>query len=192
MTNPRLAPKPDQVTGCAAAGSCTSMASGNRYMLAMLCSNPAATKAAMGKTTATALSTTLRPAIAIQTAMQTSTLHRIPRANASSGGSDCFASAMRTTVRAIAPPFIAVWPLAYTRRASPAAPTKLAAATSTQLRSTSNVVIRPSAQAMASRLFPVNSSAPATTTSSSPSENTRPPPTCDAAKPSVASERTIT
>jgi hypothetical protein len=60
------------------------------------------------------------------------------------------------------------------------------------LRSTCAEVILPSAQAIARRLLPVNSSAPATITSTSPSENTRPPPICAAAKPSVASALTIT
>ena len=142
--------------------------------------------------TATALSTTLRPAIAIHTAMQTSTLHSTPRRNASQAGSPCLASAIRTTVRPIAPSFIPVCPLANTSSASPAAPTKFAAHTSAQLRATSAVLIRPSAQAIASRLLPVNSSAPATTTSSRPSENTRPPTSWLAARPSVASARTIT
>ena len=55
------------------------MASGMRYMLAMLCLKPAATNAVTGSTMATILSVTLRPAIAIQTAMQTSTLDNTPR-----------------------------------------------------------------------------------------------------------------
>ena len=103
----------------------------------MLCSKPAATKALIGKTTATALSTTLRPAIAIHTAMQTSTLHSTPRKKASHSGSACLARAIRTTVRPTAPSFIPVWPLRKTSSARPAAPAKLAAHTSTQLRSTS-------------------------------------------------------
>lgn len=57
-----------------------------KYMFAILCSNPAATNAETGKMIATALSTTLRPAIAIHTAMHTSTLHSTPRKNASQNG----------------------------------------------------------------------------------------------------------
>ncbi len=75
-------------------------------MLAMLCSNPAATNAEMGNTIATALSTTLRPACAIHTAIQTSTLHSTPLKKAVQNGSAALAAAMLTTSRAIAPPFI--------------------------------------------------------------------------------------
>ena len=103
----------------------SSIASGKKYMLAIECSKPAATKAEIGTTMATALSTTLRPAIAIHTAMHTRMLHSTPRKKA--------------------------------------------------------------AQAMASRLLPVKSSAPATTTSKRPSEKHTPPSTRDAANPSVAS-----
>ncbi len=74
----------------------------------------------------------------------------------------------------------------------PAAPAKLPAHTTTQLRSSSPVEILPSAHAIASKLLPVNSSAPATTTSTSPSEKVTPPSTCRAAKPRLASARTIT
>ena len=73
-------------------------------MLAMLCSKPAATKALTGNTIAIALSITLRPAMAIQTAMQTSKLHSTPRKNASCQGSPCLASATLNTVWPIAPP----------------------------------------------------------------------------------------
>ena len=102
------------------------------------------------------------------------------------------ARAIRTTVRPTAPSFMPVWPLRKTSSARPAAPAKLAAQTSTQLRSSCAELILPSAHAMASRLLPVNSSAPATITSSSPSEKTSPPPICAAAKPRVASALTIT
>ena len=52
--------------------------------------------------------------------------------------------------------------------------TRLPTLTMAQLRNTSRVEIRPSAQAITSKLLPVNSSAPATITSSKPSENTTP------------------
>jgi hypothetical protein len=64
--------------------------------------------------------------------------------------------------------------------------------TTTQLRKTWPVLTRPSAHASTSRLLPVKSSAPATTTISSPRENTAPPKNWDAAKPRPASARTIT
>jgi hypothetical protein len=52
---------------------------------------------------ATALSTTLRPAIAIHTAMHTSTLHSTPRKNASWRGSEHLSAAISRVVFAIAP-----------------------------------------------------------------------------------------
>src|SRR3990172_1662459 len=63
---------------------------GMKYMLAMLCSKPAATKAEIGKTTARILSATLRPARASQTARQTRMLQRIPLKKASQKGSVTF------------------------------------------------------------------------------------------------------
>jgi len=51
-------------------------------MLATLCSKPAATNAEMGKTIATALSTTLRPASAIHIARHIRILHSTPLKNA--------------------------------------------------------------------------------------------------------------
>src|SRR5690242_1153618 len=68
---------------------------GMRYMLAIECSNPAATNAAIGSTIATHLSTTLRPASDTHTAVHTSTLHMTPLANAVSGGSEVLAAAIR-------------------------------------------------------------------------------------------------
>ena len=56
-----------------------------------------------------------------------------------------------------------------------------------QFFSNSLVPRHPSAHAMASRLFPVNNSAPATTTSSRPSEKTTPPSTRESAKLKEAS-----
>ena len=100
------------------------------------------------------------------------------------------AAASAIVVCATMPPFMAGWFESNTSSASPAAPTKFAAHTIAQLRSTSSVVILPSAQAMASRLLPVKSSAPAITTSSSPRQNTTPPSTRCAAKPRVASDTT--
>jgi len=94
---------------------------------------------------------------------------------------------MRTTAWPTAPWLSPPWPDSHTNMASPSAPTALAAHTTTQLRSNSPVLMRPPAQAMASRLLPVNSSAPATVTRMSPSENTSPPSSREAAKPRLAS-----
>src|SRR5687768_5493918 len=164
------------------------MASGKKYMLATECSKPAATNALMGNTTAITLSVTLRPASVIHTAMQTSTLQSTPRKNAVQNGSAALAFAISRYVPAIG----SASPERTTNAARPAAPTKLAAQTTVQFFSTSRVVSARCAQAMASRLLPVKSSAPATTTSTSPSENTSPPSTREAAKPSVGSLATIT
>jgi hypothetical protein len=94
---------------------------------------------------------------------------------------------MRTAVRATSPPFNAPCPDSHTNSASPAAPMKLAAQTSAQLRSSAPVLTCPLAQAIAIRLLPVKSSAPAMTTRIRPSEKTSPPNTREAAKPSDAS-----
>ena len=51
-----------------------------KYMFAMLCSNPAATNAAMGKIMARILSVVLRALYVNQTARQTNALQRIPSA----------------------------------------------------------------------------------------------------------------
>jgi hypothetical protein len=66
----------------------------------------------------------------------------------------------------------------------------LVAHTTTQLRSTWRVLTQPSAQAIASRLFPVKSSAPATVTRIRPSEKAIPPTSREVAKPSVGSDAT--
>ena len=79
-------------------------------MLAIECSKPAATNAVIGIRIATNLSTTLRPASVIQTAMHTRTLHITPRNNAVQNGSDDFAAAICRYVLPIAPSFISVCP----------------------------------------------------------------------------------
>jgi hypothetical protein len=136
---------------------------------------------------ATALSATLRPAKAIHTAMHTSTLHSTPRKKASAQGNSALNVAMATAARPTAPPCIVACPDSHTSNARPTAPTALATHTSAQWRSSSPLRTCPPAQAMAIRLLPVNSSAPATDTSSRPSENASPPISRCAAKPSEAS-----
>ena len=102
------------------------MASGMKYMFAIECSKPAATKAEIGNTIATALSTTLRPASAIQIAMHTSRLQSTPRKNASVKGIAILADAILSVVSAIAPSFMVGWFDSHTSSGSPAAPTKFA------------------------------------------------------------------
>ncbi len=65
-------------------------------MLAMLCSNPAAMRATIGKTTPSSLSVTERPAMASQMARQTSMLPRMPRTKAVSKDRLTLASAVAT------------------------------------------------------------------------------------------------
>ena len=72
-------------------------------MLAMECSNPAATKAAMGGTMTATLPTTLRAPKLIQTARHTSTLQRMPRKKASRIGNCALAVAMARAVLPTAP-----------------------------------------------------------------------------------------
>ncbi|AJR05443.1 hypothetical protein H744_1c0418 [Photobacterium gaetbulicola Gung47] len=193
ITGIKLPTKPSSVTESATSTvpeSLSSMASGMKYILAILCSKPAATNAEIGNTIATALSITLRPANAIQTAMHTSTLHNKPRKKAVQNGNSHFAAAILAYMAAMAPSFMVVWPERNTRTANPTAPTKLAAHTTPQFINNSDVVILLSAQAIAKRLLPVNSSAPATMTSNSPREKVTPPSTCCMANPSSASDFT--
>src|SRR6266567_536524 len=196
ITGTRLPKNPSQVTawapGALSPKVSSNMAKGMRYMLATLCSNPAATNADIGKTMATALSMTLRPAKAIHTAMQTRTLQSTPLKKAVEKGSATLAAAIRTYSWAIAPSFISACRERKTSTAKPVAPMKLPAQTIAQFRSKSRVLIFPSAQAIARRLFPVNSSAPATTTRISPRENATPPSACLAANPREGSDLTIT
>ena len=184
MCHTSMSSAPGSASGALA---CCNRASGMKYMLAMLCSKPAAMKAEIGNTMAMNLSVTLRPAYAIHTAMHTSTLHSMPRKKASISGIDTLAAAIFTACCATPPPFMPMWPERNTSAASPQAPMKLARHTIIQFFSTSAVLILRSAHAIASKLLPVNSSAPATTTSSRPSEKHTPPRTREAAKPSVAS-----
>src|SRR3989338_11408027 len=96
-----------------------------KYMLAILCSKPAATNAETGKTIASTLSTTLRPASAIHNARHTRMLHSTPLKNADQKESAHFAAAIFTYCNATALLLISGWPDWETRSASPAAPAKL-------------------------------------------------------------------
>jgi len=72
-----------------------------KNMLAMLCSNPAATNAEIGKTIAATLSITERPAAASQTARQTSALARMPRARTTKKGNEVLTAAVESAVTPI-------------------------------------------------------------------------------------------
>ena len=155
-------------------------------MLAIECSKPSATKAEIGKTIARILPDTLCAANDSQIARQTSALANTPRRNASAKSSSTLAVAIATAVAATAPSPIAKAPDRCTAAAVPPAPTKLAANTRAQFRSSRVSEILPLAHAMTIRLLPVNSSAPAMTTRTRPSEKATPPSTRVRPKPSAA------
>jgi len=77
---------------------------GTKYIFATLCSNPAATKAVMGKIIAAILSTVLRALNVSQTARQTRILQSTPRARACQKPNPTLALAMLRAVVPI-PPF---------------------------------------------------------------------------------------
>ena len=111
----------------AASSSLSSKPIGMKYMLAMLCSKPAATKAVIGKTIATALPAALLAARLSQTARVTRTLQRIPRATAWTKPYESFVLAMR---RAAPPTSLfprSQLPATKTSSAVATAPTKLPA-----------------------------------------------------------------
>src|SRR4051794_39227129 len=95
VTGIRLRPKAGHVSEASAApcvpsvdqNSCgancfTNNPNDTKYMLAIECSKPAATKAEIGSSTTTTLSVVVRAANETQTARQTSRLHSTPRKNA--------------------------------------------------------------------------------------------------------------
>ena len=94
-------------------------------MLATECSNPPATNAVVGKTVARILSVTLRAPMHNQTARQTSTLQRTPRARAETGSSAILLRAIWTIVSPTAPLLMVCTPASHTKPAVPTAPTKL-------------------------------------------------------------------
>ena len=70
----------------ASASAAISAPNGRKNMLATECSNPPATKAVTGRNTASSLSVTVRPAVAIHTPRHTSMLATMPRRKAISNG----------------------------------------------------------------------------------------------------------
>ena len=66
-------------------------------MFATECSKPRTTKATTGSMAAASLSHTVLPALPIHTARQTSTLHRMPRENATTGLKDALDAAVSYT-----------------------------------------------------------------------------------------------
>ena len=71
-----------------------------KYMLAMQCSNPKATKPLMGQMMARILPVVLRAELQSQTAKQTRVLQRIPRTNASVQSRSHLAAAMFSAFKA--------------------------------------------------------------------------------------------
>ena len=84
---------------------------GIKYIFAMQCSKPAATKAVIGKITARILSVVLRALIAIHTAKQTNTLHRIPNTKASTKPMPVLVLAIFNAGKPTALPPKLYWPL---------------------------------------------------------------------------------
>ena len=160
-------------------------------MLATLCSNPAATKAVMGKMMARILSVTLRAEIQSQTAKQTSALHMAPSAMAWTKSRLHLALAMPRALAPTAPLAKAYCWLRIMTTAVRIEPAKLPTYTIPQLRSTAVRGIRPLAKAMTIRLLPVNSSAPATTTAMRPRQKTRPPNSLTRPKPMPAADKPV-
>ena len=74
-----------------------------KYILATACSNPAATKAAIGNTVKIARWAGSRLESDSQTARQTNVLQSMPNTNARSNGNAAFASAVRSAVRPTCP-----------------------------------------------------------------------------------------
>ena len=158
-----------------------------KYMLAMLCSKPAATKAVMGKTDGDDLVDAAAGA------------ERQPHGEGDQGVAedpqrDAWPKPRFTllfaTFSAVAPIW---WSLnshcceAYTSSTVRIAPAKFPAYTSPQFRSSSGVETLRLAQAMMISVLPVNSSAPAMTTRTSPRLNATPPSIRVGPKPSSAS-----
>ena len=108
------------------------MATGRTYILAIECSKPTPTKAEIGGIITATLPATERAAKLIQTARQTSILHKIPRKNASVGLSCNFVSAISATLSDRAPD--AITPASTTNTAIINAPRKLPTKTIAQFR----------------------------------------------------------
>ena len=117
-----------------------------------------------GRKTAAILPWTVLAAKAIQTAIQTKKLHRMPRSMASKNGRLVLAVAVAMTTSA----FWLKTPLKVTRRATKRVPRKLPRKTRPQFFKSLSKPILPSKRAISMRLLPVKSSLPATTTIARP------------------------
>jgi hypothetical protein len=141
-----------------------------KNMLAMLCSNPAATNAEIGKTIAATLSITERSAAASQTARQTSVPRMASGQNHEEGqrGLDRRRRERRhTDPEVVAPPPLADVDHPNHREGADRIPQIHDAPVREQSPDAVTVLIT-------TRLFPMNSSAPATTTGIRPSEKPTP------------------
>ena len=140
----------------------------------MLCSKPAAANAAIGGTTVTTRSMVVRALKHIHTATHTSALHMMPSVRAGTNASAALLLAVFSATSPTAP-----LPKVYCvdrniSAAVPMVPMQFPVNATSQFSSTARVVTLRLAQAMTSRVLPVNSSAPPTTTMIRPTENTSP------------------
>jgi hypothetical protein len=125
-------------------------------------------------TIARILSTTLRPPVASRTARQTSAFARIPRTATTPNDRRTFPAAMESAVTPTASSLSLHQSAAYTMATIERAPTRLPAYTTAQFRNRRPRRIWPLIQLINTRLLPVKSSAPATTTRTRPSEKASP------------------
>ena len=144
-------------------------------MLAMLCSNPHATKAVMGNTTAAMRSVVERAEKLSQIARHTSRLAKMPSITAGPNDSVLLVVAMASMRSPTAPLPCRYCPEANTAAAMARAPTKLPTYTTAQLRASATSRTLRLAAAITMSMLPVNNSAPPTTTRMRPSEKLRPP-----------------
>jgi hypothetical protein len=126
---------------------------GMKYMLATLCSNPAATKALIGNTIAMTLSVTDRPPVASHTARQTRAFASTPRIKTTPNGSEVFIAAIVRAVAPTAPSDCFHHSAIQTIKTMLSAPMKFPAYTRAQLRISRQAVMRRLTKLMTSRLF---------------------------------------
>ncbi len=156
---------------------------GMKYMLATLCSNPAATKAAMGKMITRILSVVERADEHNHTARHTSALHITPRATAWTKSILHLWLAMFSAFTPTWRPAAMYCSVRNIVRAVKMEPTKLPTYTMPQLRSRAARRTSPLTKAIMIKLLPVNNSAPATTTAMSPRQKVMPPKSLMKPKP---------
>ena len=153
---------------CAAAA----IPAGIKYIFAMLCSKPEITKSPMQNQIAKILLTVSRAPVDIHTARHTSQLHKIPRTNACPKLSCTLACAVLITDAPKRPLPVSQSPVLFISATTSSAPRKFPRYTKTQLRSIPLIRIFRSSTPIIIRQFPVNSSAPQSTTIIRPTGNT--------------------